>query len=218
MYGRSCLCLLVIALLIPLPVVLCGQTNQSSPAQIAADLPITAPRLLQPPVPRPPGAGPAPAVPRPPVVLPGTIGLPQITRAARTIFSGTVTAIALHPATGGQSVETVAITFRVENAIRGVMPDDEFTILQWIGLWSGGQRYRVGERVLLFLYPPSKLGLSSSVAGPFGRFSLDTWGRVLLTAQQLSAFRADPVLGGKSRVRFSDFALAVRRASEDEEE
>jgi hypothetical protein len=49
-----------------------------------------------------------------------------------------------------------------------------------------------------------------------GRFTIDPWGRVLLSAQHLSAFRGDPVLGGKSRVRVSDFALAVRRASEEE--
>ena len=49
-----------------------------------------------------------------------------------------------------------------------------------------------------------------------GRFSIDPLGRVLLSAQHLSAFQADPVLGGKSRVRFSDFALAVQRAGEEE--
>jgi hypothetical protein len=69
--------------------------------------------------------------------------------------------------------------------------------------------------VLLFLYPPSKLGLTSCVGGTIGRFAIDPWGRVLLSAQHLAAFRADPVLGGKSRLRFSDFALAVRRASEE---
>jgi len=149
-------------------------------------------------------------------VPPGTIGFPQIARAAGTIFSGTVTAIARRPATRSQAVETVAITFHVERALRGTTPGDNLTISQWIGLWSTGQRYRVGERVLLFLYPPSKLGLTSSVAGPMGRFSVDPLGRVLLSAQHLSAFRTDPVLGGKSRVVFSDFALAVQRASEGE--
>jgi hypothetical protein len=137
-------------------------------------------------------------------------------RAAGTIFSGTVVSIARRPASRGQTVETVAITFHIENAIRGVTPGEDLTISQWIGLWSGGQRYRVGERVLLFLYPPSKLGLTSSVAGPVGRFTIDPWGRVLLSAEHLSAFRTDPVLGGKSRVRFSDFARAVQRASEEE--
>jgi hypothetical protein len=110
----------------------------------------------------------------------------------------------------------VRITFHIENAIRGATPGETLTISQWIGLWSSGQRYRVGERVLLFLYPPSKLGLTSCVAGGMGRFTIDRWGRVQLSAQHLSAFRADPVVGGKSRVRFSDFASAVRRASGEE--
>jgi hypothetical protein len=149
-------------------------------------------------------------------ITPGAFGFPLIARAAGTIFSGTVRSITRRPATRGQAVETVAITFHIENAIRGVTPGEDLTISQWIGLWSGGQRYRVGERVLLFLYPPSKLGLTSCVAGGIGRFAVDPGGRVLLSAQHLTAFRSDPVLGGKARVRFSDFALAVRRASEEE--
>jgi hypothetical protein len=147
---------------------------------------------------------------------PGTIGFPTLARSAGTIFSGTVTAIARQPATRGQAVETVAITFHIENTIRGAVPGEDLTISQWSGLWSTGQRYRVGERVLLFLYPPSKLGLTSCVAGGIGRFAVDPWGRVLLSAQHLAAFRADPVLGGKSRLPFSDFASAVRQASEEQ--
>jgi len=132
------------------------------------------------------------------------------------IFSATVTNVARRPATNGQALETVSITFHVENAIRGAAPGDELTITQWIGLWSGGQRYRIGEHALLFLYPPSKLGLTSCVGWPLGRFNLDPQGRVLFSAQQLSAFRRDPVLGGKSRVSFRDFALAVRQATGEE--
>src|SRR5713226_8041859 len=86
-----------------------------------------------------------------------------------------------------------------------------------IGLWSSGQRYRVGERVLLFLYPPSKLGLTSTVGAEIGRFRVDPAGQVLLSAQQLSAFRDNPVLAGKSRVKFNDFALAVQRTAEDDQ-
>lgn len=132
------------------------------------------------------------------------------------IFWGTVSRIERRAASPGQSLEIVAITFQVENAIRGVIPGEELTISQWIGLWSSGQRYRIGERVLLFLYPRSKLGLTSVVAGPMGRFEVDPGGRVLLTAQHISAFRVDARIGGKSRVRFSDFALAVRQACEEE--
>ena len=144
------------------------------------------------------------------------ISFPIMARTAGIIFSGTVTRIERHPANNSQPAATVAITFHVENAIRGATPGQDLTILQWIGVWSSGQRYRVGERVFLFLYPPSRLGLTSTVGGPMGRFTIDPWGRIPLTAQHLSAFRTDPVLGGKSLVRFSDFAFAVRQASREE--
>lgn len=204
MHGRSCAHLLAISLLILAPHDLCGQSGRvDDPAEFTIHV---SPRVT----------APARSDLRRPVPVMGTISLPVIARAAGTIFSGTVTSIARRPATRAQAVETVAITFRVENAIRGATPGESLTISQWIGLWSAGQRYRVGERVLLFLYPPSKLGLTSCVAAGMGRFAIDPGGRVLLSAQHLSAFRADPVLGGKPRVRFSDFARAVRRASEEE--
>jgi len=108
------------------------------------------------------------------------------------------------------------VTFHIESGLRGATAGRNLTINEWIGLWSSGQRYAVGERVLLFLYPKCKLGLTSCVGGPLGRFEIDRTGRVTLTAQQLSAFRKDPVVGGKSRARLSDFALAVRHAGEEE--
>lgn len=205
MYGRSCLCLLAISVLILPPAVLRGQSRRDQ-AEFVRTLP---PRAVLPPT-REPYRHPSP------VTQPVPVGLPPIARAAGTIFSGTVMAITRHPANNGQTVETVAITFHVDNAIRGATPGEDLTISQWIGLWSGSQRYRVGERVLLFLYPPSKLGLTSCVAGEMGRFTIDAGGLVLLSPPHVSAFRADPVLGGKSRARFRDFALAVRRASEEE--
>ena len=208
MYGSHPLCLLAIPMLILAPVMLNGQSDRRTLSP-EFERPLS-PRIGQPPPvdslrPRLPTATP-----------PGTIGFPLIARAAGTIFFGTVIAVARRPAARGQSLETVAITFHIQNAIRGATPGQDLTISQWIGLWSGGQRYRVGERVLLFLYPPSKLGLTSSVGGEMGRFPIDLWGRVLLSTQHLSAFRADPVLGGKSRVTLSDFAMAIRRASLEE--
>jgi len=151
-----------------------------------------------------------------PIGSPARYALPQLAKAAGTIFSGTVTAIARRPANRGQSIETVAITFHVENSIRGATPSEDLTISQWMGLWSAGQRYRVGDRLLLFLYPPGKLGLTSCVGGALGRFNLDPGGGVVLSAQHLSAFRTDPVLGGRSHVRFRDFAWAVRQATGEE--
>lgn len=137
----------------------------------------------------------------------------QLVRAAGTIFSGTVTDIEPRPASSGQSLGSVAITFHVDRAIRGATPGESLTILQWIGLWSSGQRYRVGERVALFLYPRSRLGLTSSVAGPMGRFEVDAARRIFLSEQHRLLFREDPLLGGKSHVSVDELAMAVRKAA-----
>jgi hypothetical protein len=86
-----------------------------------------------------------------------------------------------------------------------------------MGLWnSGQQRYRMGERVLLFLYPASKLGLTSWVSGSLGHFSFDGPGHILLSPEHVSAFRNDPVLAEKSNISVEDFVWAVRRASAGE--
>lgn len=210
MFGRSICCLLAVLLLALAPSLVAQFDPASRLTQVGPDGP---PDLV--PVPSrtsPSHTAPIIFPPR----SPGAFDFSQFARAAGMIFSGTVKNIERRPATRGQSIETVAITFHVENAIRGATPGEDLTITQWIGLWSSGQRYRVGERLLLFLYPLSKLGLTSCVGGPIGRFPIDPWGRVLLTAQHLSAFQRDPVLGGKSRLRLSDFALAVRRAGEEE--
>lgn len=166
MDGRSAVCLLLILLV--LTASLAGQTDR--PVRSSEALPDFHIWLPQnPEVPAPPFHSSL----RRPVLSPGASALPQISGAAETIFSGTVTRIDHHAATSGAPVETVSITFHVENAIRGVTPGENLTITQWIGLWSAGQRYRVGERVLLFLYPRSKLGLTSCVGGEIGRFTVD---------------------------------------------
>jgi hypothetical protein len=166
-----------------------------------------------------PGLPPREPVPtfRPRSAYPGaSTGLSSLVRAAGIIFSGTVIRVEPRSRTSGQTVSTVAITFHVENAVRGSTSGKELTIYEWAGVWSSGQRYRIGERVFLFLYPRSKLGLTSSVAGPIGRFAVDTRGTLVLSPQHISFLRRHPVLGGKSRVSFSDFALAVRQAHEEE--
>ncbi|HTS08109.1 MAG TPA: hypothetical protein VMP68_21240 [Candidatus Eisenbacteria bacterium] len=154
--------------------------------------------------------------PRFPLSDPDTSGLPAFADAAGMIFSGTVARIERRAGQADQTLATLDITFHVENSIRGATTGRDLTISQWAGLWSMGQRYRVGERIVLFLYPASKLGLTSWVGGELGRFAIDASGRVQLSSQQISRLRRDPVLGGRSRVPFSDFALAVRRASGEE--
>ncbi len=151
-----------------------------------------------------PVRGPSPIAP---------VSLPHMIRTTGSIFAGTVTTIKCSPVSAKNHVATVAVTFHVDRGIRGATSGQDFTLRQWIGLWSGGQqRYRIGEKVLLFLYPPSKLGLTSWVGGSLGHFSFDSWGRVLLSAEHISAFRSDPVLGGKSTISLDDFARAVQLA------
>jgi hypothetical protein len=103
------------------------------------------------------------------------------------------------------------VTFQVEKAIRGTSAGQSLTIHEWAGLWSRGEQYQVGERVLLLLYSPSKLGFTSPVAGDLGRFALDSQGGIVISAQHFAMFGADPIMGGRASVPYIDFATAVRR-------
>jgi hypothetical protein len=94
-------------------------------------------------------------------------------------------------------------------------------VREWAGLWTSGDRYRPGERLLLFLYRPSKLGLTSLVGGPLGRFPVDSVGNVILDNGRLSALSPDPASQTqpapspvKSRVNSRALALAMQRTTE----
>jgi hypothetical protein len=91
-------------------------------------------------------------------------------------------------------ISTVRITLRVDQAIRGVRAGQAISFRQLAGVQGTAERYRIGERVLLFLYPASKLGLTTPVEGSFGRFEIDGDGRVLLQQARVSALSSDPVL------------------------
>ncbi len=142
-------------------------------------------------------------------------GLKNLVTSSGIIFSGQVISIGRNAAAPGPSRGSTIITFHVDHALRGVSQGQRLTLHEWEGLWVTKQYY-VGERLLLFLYSPSKLGLSSPVAGAMGSFRTDAEGRVLMDPQQVSSFAADPQLGGKTIVPYSDFARAVRRASGEE--
>jgi hypothetical protein len=135
---------------------------------------------------------------------PGLPGFLQIARPAGIIFSGTVTAVS-RASTKGRAA--MAITF-----IRGVSAGQNLTIHEWAGLWNRGESYRVGERVFLFLYNPSRLGLTSPVAGGMGRFTVNSAGKILLTTPHIHLFATDPILGGKTILSYGDFAHALQRA------
>ncbi len=161
--------------------------------------------------------------------LPLAPSLRELTRSSGYIFAGTVIAVQRVSANGANEVATIRITFRVEQAIRGVRTGQMLVIREWAGLWESGQRYRRGERVLLFLYRPSKLGLTSPVGGLLGRFAIDSNGQVVLDREILDqdlvdreragVVSSDPAIAtglrGKARVSRRDFARAIRRAAEE---
>ena len=106
----------------------------------------------------------------------------RMVRDSAQIFSGTVLKIE-HEKPAGGGVPTTRITFRVDEPVRGVRRGEILTVSEWGGLWQAGERYREGERVLLFLYPPSRLGLTSPVGGARGRFRVDRAGRVEINSR-----------------------------------
>jgi len=106
--------------------------------------------------------------------------LPTLSRSSGYIFSGTVTKVERIAPSRGDAVAVMRITFQVDGAIRGVSLGQKLVIREWAGLWQSGERYRPGERVMLFLYPPSKLGLTSPVGETMGRFRINPAGRIVV--------------------------------------
>jgi hypothetical protein len=110
---------------------------------------------------------------------------PSLARHAAIVFSGRVTDVSHIVPDSGSAEPLMQITFVVETGIRGVQNGDQFRLLEWPGRWQAGERYRVGERYLVFLHAPNAAGLTSPVGGNAGRFLMDKNGTVDLTSAQL---------------------------------
>lgn len=132
------------------------------------------------------------------------------------VFSGTVKSVQrIVPRTTG-SVPVMRITFHVDRGFVGVRSGQDLVINEYVGLWQAGESFLPGESVTLFLYPPSKLGLTSPVGGLSGRFNMDPGGRIII----------GPVRGGPHRTPWphatkpillspDDFARALHHALEE---
>ena len=111
-------------------------------------------------------------------VLPSASALPsdafqRTVQHAGLIFDGTVTAIQCEFGKGKVPL-SYRISFQVKQGVRGVHSGSTYTIREWAGLWAPRQPppYRVGERSLLFFYPPSRSGLTSTVGGRRGKLAV----------------------------------------------
>ena len=105
------------------------------------------------------------------VINAGTVvgSVPGTGTAATTIESGASSEVRL----GGNFLE---LHFRIDRPIAGVTSGQILTIHEWAGASSRQPALRSGDRVLLFLYPPSRLGLTSPVGGQQGQIRLDSTG------------------------------------------
>lgn len=142
------------------------------------------------------------------------VTLRQLTSNAGYIFVGRVKSVQYIPARSGH-VATMRIRFQVEQGLRGVRSRSVLTIRQWAGLWDAGERYRTGERLLLFLYRPSKLGLTSPVGGARGRFTLDRNGQVLLGWERAALWRDSLRQVKRDRVPLRAFMRTLRGFEEE---
>jgi hypothetical protein len=162
------------------------------------------------------------------LVRPGTTGTnlpgspyPQhprpLIRSSGYIFAGTVKSVE-RAAPKGNGVPTILINFHVDQAMRGVRTGQMLAVREWAGLWESGERYRPGERVLLFLYPPSKLGLTSPVGGPWGRFRIGPDGQVIFDPGRVGFLAPHPRIRNRFRgtqVSPREFVRFFRLAEEE---
>ncbi len=120
----------------------------------------------------------------------------QLSRRAGIIFAGTVLAT-VTPAVTAETAATqnaapqtattdravpgaipaVQLRFRVDEAVAGVERGQVLTIHEWAGAWSMHRPMSKGQHILIFLYPPSRLGLTSPVGGSLGQVFLDSSGK-----------------------------------------
>jgi hypothetical protein len=112
----------------------------------------------------------------------------QLSRRAGMIFAGTVLAaptqtVPVQTVAGGPvgpgAAAAIELSFRVDEAIAGVDPGQVLTIHEWAGAWAMQFQRPMskGQHVLIFLYPASRLGLTSPVGGSLGQVALDSTGK-----------------------------------------
>lgn len=143
--------------------------------------------------------------------------LQRVARKAALIFTGTIVSIAPVRGNGSEETNSVEVTFQVEQALRGLRAGQRYTIREWSGLWMAGPRYRVGQRMTLFLYSPSRAGLTSPVEGSLGRYDVDRSGRVTVPPTRVPTpiLLPRPITAGSEHIPIRTFSRAIRQIMEE---
>lgn len=137
----------------------------------------------------------------------------HLSRQAGMVFAGTALSERIQTPRTDRGVPSIALRFRVERAIAGVQSGQVLTIDEWTGAWSSYSPIRRGEHVLLFLYPASRLGLTSPVGGTRGQVRLDATGRNVVEPRLVVPASMQNAERSSSRpVRDSASSIRVTRA------
>jgi len=142
----------------------------------------------------------------------------QISRAAGMVFAGTVLNTKTIPPGSGNPVPVIQTKFHVDRAIVGVRAGQVLVIREWAGTWSTAHPTNPGQRILVFLYPPSRLGLTSAVGGPLGQVALDANGEIAVPRawiNQSSHASKTPLPSPGSHITLQQLERAVRGARKE---
>ena len=107
------------------------------------------------------------------VLTAGAQAVTDQTVTSQTVISQTAATDRLAPGT----TPAVQLSFHVDEAIAGVERGQVLTIHEWAGAWSMHRPMSKGQHFLMFLYPLSRLGLTSPVGGSRGQVALDASGQ-----------------------------------------
>ena len=102
------------------------------------------------------------------------LNLDEITDSADRIFAGVCEKIEEIEKDPVANLRVVKYTFKVTEALRGVT-SDEITFTQWKPTTIDAG-YVIGEKYVIFLYPNSRLGLTSPVGYMQGKFLVEKKG------------------------------------------
>ena len=106
------------------------------------------------------------------------LNLEEIIEAAGLIFSGVCTNVENIENDPEANLPVYKYTFKVTDAIKGTGNREFITFKQWQAT-SKDAGYNIGEKYVLFLYPESKLGLTSPVGFLQGQFNVEIRGFLL---------------------------------------
>lgn len=158
----------------------------------------------------------------------------QLSHRAGVIFAGTVLAaggkegkresfdasVSDHFQAHISSQSSLQVRFRIDEPITGTgaNPGEIFTIHEWSGAWSLHRPLQSGQRVLIFLYPLSRLGFTSPVGGSQGVLVLDPSGKYV-SAEELQ-FRkpsssSQNAFSIQGPISVAQLKRALRRAREE---